>query len=86
MYKLSELIIERTFANSFFAGGIYECTINDSRGRYNQSKLAFILIKPSSQSIENFDGIPLWIPPSGTRNIQFDQNNLPRREMLTDLD
>ena len=56
MYKLSELIIERTFANSFFASGIYEYTINVSRGRYNQSKLVFMLITPSSQSIERFDG------------------------------
>ena len=45
-----------------------------------------MLITPSSQSIERFDGIPLWIPPSGTQNIQFYQNNLPTREMLIDLD
>ena len=50
----------------FFAGGIYECTINDSRGKFNQSQLAFMIDLPSQQTIDRVDAIPLWIAPSGT--------------------
>ena len=64
-----------------FAGGIYECIINDSRGRYNQSQLAFMTNLPSQQTIDHFDAILLWIAPPGTQIIQFDQHNILQRTL-----
>ena len=57
----------------FFAGGIYECTINDSNGRYNQSQLAFMLDIPSQDAVNIFDSITLWIAPSGPQIIYINQ-------------
>ena len=73
----SELVI--------FAGRIYKCTINDSNRRYNQLKLAFILDLPDWYAAERFDAILLWISPSGTQNINFNQHNLPSRNVLVYL-
>ena len=69
-----------------FAGGIYECTINNSRGRYNQSQLAFMATLPSQQTVDRYDAIPLRIAPPGTHVIQFDQNNIPTEDELKDKD
>ena len=68
----------------FFQGGIYECTINDSRGRYNQSQLAFMANLPTQHVIDRFDAIPLWIAPPGTQNFDFDRNNIPTEDELKD--
>ena len=68
----------------FFPGGVYECTINDSRGRYNQSQLAFMATLPSHQTVDRFDAIPLWIAPPGTHVIPFDQHNIPTENELKD--
>ena len=56
----------------FLSGGIHECTMNDSDGRYNQSQVAFMLNLPSQNAVERFDSILLWISPSGTQNFDFD--------------
>ena len=69
----------------FFAGGVYECTINDPAGRFNQSQLAFMLDLPSQESVDRFDSIPLWIPPAGTQFIDFNQQNLPTHDDLRRL-
>ena len=69
----------------FFSGGIYECTINDNRERYNQSQLAFMLDLPSQKTIDHYDGILLWLPPAGTQIINYNQNDLPNRQELIDL-
>ena len=69
----------------FFSGGIYECTINDNRERYNQSQLAFMLDLPSQSTIDHFDGISLWLPPTGTQIINYNYHNIPDREELIDL-
>ena len=69
----------------FFSGGIYECTINDNRERYNQSQLAFMLDLPSQSIIDHYDGILLWLPPAGTQIINYNQNDLPDRQELIDL-
>ena len=66
----------------FFSGGVYECTINDSRRRYSQSQLAFMLDTPSQEKIDRFDAIPIWIAPPGTQNLTFDRRSMPTREML----
>ena len=65
-----------------FAGGIYECTINDSRGKFNQSQLGFMIDLPSQQTIDRFDAISLWIAPPGTQYIEYDHNNIPSVEEL----
>jgi len=67
----------------FFKGGVYECTMNDHRGRYNQSQLVLMVDLPSQESIESFDAIPLWIAPSGINIINFERDNLPTKEELT---
>ena len=69
----------------FFAGGIYECTINDLRGRYNQSQLAFMLDIPSQESVDRFEAIKMWIAPAGTHYISFERDNIPSRASLLDL-
>ena len=66
----------------FFSGGIYECTINDSCGRYNQSQLAFMLDIPSQDAVERFASILLWITPSGMHTINFNHRNIPSRNYL----
>ena len=53
----------------FFVGGVYEFTINDQRGRYIQSQLAYMLDLPSQDSVDQFNAIPLWIAPPGTHNV-----------------
>ena len=40
-----------------FSGGIYECTLNDKRDRYNQSQLAFLLDAPIQESVDRFHAI-----------------------------
>ena len=69
----------------FCAGGIYECTIKYSNGRYNESQLAFMLDIPSQDTFDRFDSKPLWIAPAGTKIIDFNQQNLPTRHQLTTL-
>ena len=68
-----------------FSEGIYECTINDIRGRYSQSQLAFLLEVPAQDSIDKFDRIALWISPPGTQVIDFNKDKLPSKEQLRTL-
>ena len=67
-----------------FSGGIYECTINNSRGKYNQSQLAFMIDLPSQHTINRFDSIPLWIAPPGTHFIEYHHQNIPSKNELID--
>ena len=69
----------------FFSGGVYECTINDPRGRYSQSQLAFMLETPSQVKVDTFDSISLWIAPAGIHNISFDRYSLPTRDEMANL-
>ena len=62
-----------------FAGGVYECTTNDTNGRYCQSQFAFMLDLPSQEAVEKFEAIKVWIAPAGTQYISFDQNNMPTK-------
>jgi hypothetical protein len=67
-----------------FVGGIYECTINDTRdGRYCQSQLAFLSELPSQEDVDQFRAIPMWIAPPGNHHIDYDRHQLPTREELT---
>ena len=70
----------------FFAGGVYECTINDPRGEYCQSQLAFMLELASQVSIDKFESILMWIAPAGVHDINFSQYNLPTKRMLRNLE
>ena len=63
----------------------YECTINDSNGRYTQSQLAFMLDIPPQDTADRFDSIPLWIAPPETQIIDFNNKKLPTRHQLTTL-
>ena len=40
---------------------------------------------PTQDSIERFDGIPLWISPPGTQVIVYHKDNLPSKEELRTL-
>ena len=68
-----------------FVGAVYECTINDQRGRYSQSQLALMLDLPSRDIVEQFHAIPLWIAPPGTHAVQFNHLNVPSREDLQSM-
>ena len=59
-----------------FSGGIYEYIVNDLRGGYNQSQMAFLIDLPYQQTVDRFVAIPLWIAPPGTQIIQFDYHNI----------
>lgn len=65
-----------------FGGGLYECTINDSQSRFNQSQLAFMLDLPSTDAVGRYDAILLWIAPAGVTEVDFNHNNLPTRARL----
>ena len=67
-----------------FSGGIYECTINDTRGRFNQSQLAFMVDLPSQENVDRFEAISLWIAPPGTQFIQFHHHNIPDIDELNE--
>ena len=67
-----------------FSGGIYECTINDTRGRFNQSQLAFMVDLPSQENVDCFEAISLWIAPPGTQFIQFHHHNIPDIDKLNE--
>ncbi|MDB4430362.1 GIY-YIG nuclease family protein [bacterium] len=69
-----------------FAGGVYECTINDPSGRFCYSQLAFMLDLPSRDDVINFNSIAMWIAPGGLQHIEYDQNNMPTRQQLLDAE
>mmetsp|Transcript_28417 Transcript_28417/g.59223 ORF Transcript_28417/g.59223 Transcript_28417/m.59223 type:complete len:556 (+) Transcript_28417:675-2342(+) len=67
----------------FFVGGVYGCTINDTReNQYCQSQLAFLLELPPKADVTQFQSIPIWIAPPGNQQIQFDRHQLPTQEEL----
>jgi hypothetical protein len=68
--------------------GLYECTMNDPMGRYNQSSLALLLQLPQRQTIESFLPITMWIAPAGTTDLDFlsFHNGQPTPDQLKDLE
>ena len=62
---------------------MYECTINNPRGEYCQSQLAFVL--ESQVSIDKFELIQMSVAPAGVHDINFSQYNLPTKRMLRNL-
>ncbi len=48
--------------------GLYECTMNDPPGQYNQSSLALLLELPKEHTVESFLPIAMWITPAGITN------------------
>ena len=67
--------------------GLYECTMNDPKGRYNQSSLALLLELPQGHTVESFLPITLWIAPAGTTDLDFMSfhNGQPTPDQLKDL-
>jgi hypothetical protein len=67
--------------------GLYECTMNDPRGHYNQSSLALLLESPQGHSVE-FLPITMWITPVGTTDLDFMSfhNGQPMPDQLKDFE
>ncbi len=66
---------------------LYECTINDPQGRYNQSSLALLLELPLRQTVESFQSIFMWIAPAGTTDLDFASfRGQPTSDQLIDLE
>ncbi len=51
--------------------GLFECTMNDPRGCYNQSSLALLLELPQGRTVKSFLPITMWIAPAGTTDLDF---------------
>ncbi len=51
--------------------GLYECTMHDPQGRYNQSSLALLLELPQGQTVESFLPITMWIAPAETTDLDL---------------
>ena len=68
--------------------GLYECTMNDPQGCYNQSSLALLLELPLRQTVESFQSIFMWIAPAGTTDLDFAsfRNGQPTSDQLIDLE
>ena len=62
----------------FFVGGVYECTMNDPRGRFMKYQRAYMLDLPSVELVLRFGSIAIWIAPAATIHLEFDQT--PSRE------
>ena len=67
-----------------FPGGVYEITINDPRGRYQQSNLAIIVDMPSDDTLDTFSPFPIWIAPPNTQRVDFLEDSivLPSKAQL----
>ncbi len=68
--------------------GLYECTMNDPKGRYNQSSLALLLKLPQGHTVKSFLPITLWIAPAGATDLDFMSfhNGKPTPDQLKDLE
>jgi hypothetical protein len=73
---------------NLYKHGLYECTMNDPRGRYNLSSLALLLELPQGHIIESFLPITMWIAPAGTTDLDFMSfhNGQPMSDQLKDLE
>jgi len=72
-----------------YKNGLYECTMNDPQGRYNQSSLALLLELPQAQTVVSFLPINMmWIAPAGTTDLDFAsfRNGQPTSDQLKDLE
>ena len=69
----------------FFPGGVYECTTNDSQGRFSQSQTALLLELPSDDVVSNFRSVNVWVAPVGGNHNTFTLDNLPTPEALAEL-
>ena len=50
---------------------LYECTMHDPQGCYNQFSLALLLELPQGHTVESFLPITMWIAPAGTIDLDF---------------
>ncbi len=68
--------------------GLYECTMNDPQGRYNQSSLALLMDLPQGQTVVSILPITMWIAPAGTTDLDFASfcNGQPMSGQLKDLE
>jgi hypothetical protein len=68
--------------------GLYEYTMNDPLGRYNQSSLALLLELPQEHTIKSFLPIAMLIAPAGTTDLDFMSfhNGQPTSDQLKDLE
>ena len=67
----------------FHPWAVYECTTNDSAGRYNQSTIALLVDVPSEQVVNDFSNFLIWIAPAGTQYVEFLGNGqMPTKDEL----
>ncbi len=68
--------------------GLYECTMNDPRGHYNESCLALLLELPQRHTVKSFLPITMWIALAGTTDLDFMSfhNGQPTSDQLKDLE
>jgi hypothetical protein len=66
--------------------GLYECTMNDPWGCYNQSSLALLLELPQGHTLQSFLPITIWNAPAGTTDLDFMSihNGQPTPDQLKD--
>ena len=70
----------------FHPWAVYECTTNDSAGRYNQSTIALLVDVPSEQVVNEFSNFPIWIAPAGMQYVEFlGDDELPTKDELRSM-
>jgi predicted GIY-YIG superfamily endonuclease len=55
----------------FFAGAIFECTYNDSQGKFSQSQMALLIELPTTNALQHWEKIKVLIAPPGMKEIDF---------------
>ena len=71
--------------------GVYECTVNDTNDKYNQSTLAILKDVPEQETVDTFAPFKVWIAPPNTQYVDFlmnddEQRAMPTREELIELE
>ena len=64
--------------------GVYECTINDPGGNFNQSTICVLVDVPDASVINSFGTFPVFIAPPGSQIVEFlyDGSDRPSKEQL----
>ena len=58
----------------FFRGAVYECTYNDSNGKFNQSQIALLYNMPTEDTLGQWKPVKVLIAPPALKDVEFDMS------------
>ena len=66
--------------------GVYECTINDPGGNFNQSTICVLVDVPDASVVNSFGPFQAFIAPPGSQVVEFlyDGSDRPSKEQLNE--